>query len=128
MSSFAISPGIVLEDGTVLGRISDIDLFESFEVQTDKTMLSPEIDGVASKLPLFSESKQKEMRANNTGGRLWSVKRKGKAQVARENEARRQREVKLRTEVMAEAFTLGVATFEFENKTPLMIADMGDDE
>lgn len=108
MSSFEMSPGIVCQDGTVLGRVSDIELFESFEVQTDKTMLSPEIDGVASKLPLFSESKQKEMRGNNTGGRLWKVSRKGKAQIAKELEANRKRIIKHRVEVMSIANEFGL--------------------
>lgn len=108
MSSFQLSPGIVCEDGTVLGRISDIELFESFEVQTDKTLLSPEIDGVESKFPMFSESKQKEMRANNTGGRLWKISRKGQKQIASEREAERKRIVKHRVEVMTLAQELGV--------------------
>jgi len=108
MASFTMSPGIVCQDGTVLGRISDIELFESFEVQTDKTLLSPEIDGLSAKVPMFSEEKQKEMRANNGGGRLWMMKRKGKAQIKSEMEAARKRVVKHRVEVMSLAFELGL--------------------
>lgn len=108
MSSFQMCPGIVCEDGTVLGRISDIELFESFEVQTDKILLSPEIDGVSAKVPMFSQSQQKDMRANNTGGRLWAVRRKGKAQIAREMEAARKRTIKHRVEVMSLAHEFGL--------------------
>ena len=108
MSSFTMCPGITLEDGTVLGRISDVELFESFELQTDKILLSPEIDGVSAKSPMFSELEQKNMRANNTGGRLWAVRRKGKAQIAKEMEAERKRIVKHRVEVMSLAHEFGL--------------------
>lgn len=103
-----MSPGIVCEDGTVLGRMSDVELFQAWDVQTDKIMLTPEIDGIGGKTPMFNESEQKNIRKNNTGGRLWKVSRKGKAQIAKELEASKRRNMKHRIEVMTLAYELGV--------------------
>ena len=108
MSSFEMSPGIVCDDGTVLGRMSDVELFQAWDVQTDEIMLTPEIDGIGEKTPMFSQEKQEKIRKNNSGGRLWKILRKGQKQIASEREAERKRIVKHRVEVMTLAQELGV--------------------
>ena len=108
MSAYTISPGIVCEDGTILGRVSDIELFESFEVQTDQMMVSPEIDGVDSVRHLFSQEQRQKMLSSNLGGKLWRVGKKSKGQIAKELAADRARNMKHRVEVYRDAQEFGV--------------------
>lgn len=98
--SATISPGITLEDGTILGRVEDIELFRDFAVQCDETKQDGEF--------IFSPEQRKQMARDNNGGRLWEVNRKGKATIAKHDEAMRKRTTKLRTEVYALAHELGL--------------------
>ena len=100
--SYQISPGIVCENGMVLGRISDIELFDSFYVQTDQTRLNPENDSVESTY-LFDKETRKRLASDSNGGRLWETNRKGKKRIQQEENKRIEREKKLRVEVMREA-------------------------
>lgn len=95
-----ISPGIRLDDGTVLGRIEDIELFRDFAVQCDETKQDGEF--------IFSQEQRKKIARDNNGGRLWEVNRKGKGTIAKQDEAMRRRTVKLRTEVYTLANELGL--------------------
>lgn len=108
MSAYTISPGIALEDGTILGRISDLELFDSFSIETDKMMVSPEIDGVDSVRHLFTKEQRQKMLSSNLDGKLWRIQRKGRQQIQAEQIAERRRNMKHRIEVYAEAQEFGI--------------------
>lgn len=95
-----ISPGIRLDDGTILGRIEDIELFQDFVVQCDEMKHDGEF--------IFTTEQRKKIARDNNGGRLWEVNRKSTRTIAKQDDAMRKRVVKLRTEVYTLANELGL--------------------
>lgn len=104
--SYQMSPGIVCENGQVLGRMTDLELFQSFSVDMSAIRLTPEIDGVESPQYQLGEESRRKIAKRGLG--LWRTHNKGIGQLEKEKRERENRIKKHRIEVMAEAHELGI--------------------